>query len=314
MSHINRPNPFDPSRVPEPPDPNERLTQLQIELKQNQDRQSDLGKQAAELQTDISDLQQGVGDVKAAVTTYGGQVKTLETDLHNLRYFYEQKHKMIIAAIGDKKGPIDDLIREFDYETSRMEERLAELTEQLTAAQQESQRVATVQTGKENEYTAVKAYPQNTQTQLADLDTLRTSITQDDTATDVASMYFHVLEFQNELDATHIVSQHQLAVELKQKLGELEQAKEHARVKNAEANRLQTEWNTHQATLSARKTGRRQTLLGLIQAMYPVPAPQPSSTTPTTTTGSVTTTTGTPVTPNIPITPATTVSSSRQTK
>jgi peptidoglycan hydrolase CwlO-like protein len=303
MSQINRPNPFDPPRVPEPPDPNERLTQLQIELKQNQDRQSDLGKQATELQTDITDLQQGVGDVKATVTSYGGQVKTFETDLHSLQYFYEQKHKMIIAAIGDKKGPIDDLIREFDYETSRMEECLAELTEKLTAAQQESQRAATVQNGKQNEYNAVKAYPQNTQTQLGDLDTLRTSITQDDTATDVASMYFHVLEFQHELGATHIWPQHQLALELKQKLGELEQAKEQARIKNAEANRLQTECNTQQATLSARQTGRRQTLLGLIQAMYPVPAPQPSSTASTTTT-----TAGTPVTP------ATAVSPSTQTK
>jgi hypothetical protein len=312
---MNRPNPFDPHRVPEPPDPNERLTQLQIELKQNQDRQSDLGKQADELQADINDLQQGVGDVKATLTSYGGQVKGMETDLHSLQYFYDQKHKMIIAAIGDKKGPIDDLIREFDYETSRMEERLTELNEGLAEAQQESQKAAAVQTGKQNEYNAVKAYPQNTQTQLTDLDALRTSITQDDTATDIASMYFHVLEFQNELSTTHIVSQHQLALELKQKLGELEQAKEHARLKNAEANRLQTESNTHQATLTARKTGRRQTLLGLIQAMFPVPAPQPSSTSSATTvTSSATTTAPTPASSSTPAPPAPASSSSTKAK
>ena len=294
---MQRQNPYDQHRGSEPPDPNERLTQLKIELQQHQDRLDDLGKQKDELQADITDLEQTVTDVKTTLTTYGGQVKTLETTLHSLQYFYDQKHKMIIAAIGDKKGPIDELIREFDYETSRMQERLAELADRLSTAQQESQRATTNQNAKQADYDAVKAYTQKTQAKLTDLDSLRTSITQDDTATDVASMYFHVLEFQDVLSNTSIVSQHQLALELRQTLGELEQAKEHARVKSAEANRLQTEYNAHQATLTARETGRRQTLLGLIQAMYPVPAPQPSSAASGTTTSATSGTSTTPATP-----------------
>jgi len=294
---MHRPNPYDPHRGSEPPDPNERLTQLKIELQQHQDRLDDLGKQKDELQADVNDLEKTVAEVKSTLTDYGGQVKGLETNLHSLQYFYDQKHKMIIAAIGDKKGPIDELIREFDYETSRMQDRLAELDDKLSMAQQESQRAATAQNAKQADYDAVKAYTQNTQAKLSDLDTLRTAITQDDTATDIASMYFHVLEFQDVLSRTNILSQHQLALELRQTLGELEQAKEHARVKSAEANRLQTEYNAQQATLSARVAGRRQTLLGLIQAMYPVPAQQPSSAasgTTTSATAGTSTTSGAP--------------------
>jgi len=109
------------------------------------------------------------------------------------------------------------------------------------------------------------------------MDSLRTAITKADDATDVASMYFEVLEFHNVLSKTEIVSQHELALDLKQKLGELEAAKEHARMKSAAMNNLQTEYTTQQTKLQNKISGRRQGLLASIQALYPVPAAAPAA-------------------------------------
>jgi chromosome segregation ATPase len=248
------------------------LTQLKIELDQHTSRIDHLTKQRDDLQTDITDLGKTVTEVKATLTDYGSQIKDLETLLHGLRYFYDQKHKMVMAAIGDKKGPIDEIIREFDYETERLRERLSELNEMLAAAKQESQKATAHQEARQTEYDYVKGYKQRITDHITDLNNLQTSITQADNSTDIASMYFEVLEFHDVLENTHLISQHQLAMELRQKLGELEQAKEHARAKTAELNRLQTEQTAHQSTLTTRVAGRRQTLLTSIQTMFPAPS------------------------------------------
>lgn len=259
-------------RAPEPPDPNERLAQLNIELDQHMSRINHLTKQKDELQADINDLTQTVAEVKSTLSDYGSQIKTLETTLQGLQYFYDQKQKMVMAAIGDKKGPIDDLIREFDYETAGMKERLAELTDALAKATQESNQAGSTQTAKQAEYDKVKGYMTAVTANLTDLGTLRSSITQADSSTDIASMYFEVLEFQHELSDTGLISQHQLALELKQKLGELELAKEQARAKSAEMGRLQTEQTAQQTAVTNRISGRRQQLLTSIQTMFPPPA------------------------------------------
>jgi chromosome segregation ATPase len=268
----HRPNPSEHQKGGEPPDPTERLTQLKIELDQHTSRIDHLTKQRDDLQTDINDLGQTVTEVKATLTDYGSQIKDLETSLHGLRYFYDQKHKMVMAAIGDKKGPIDEIIREFDYETERLQERLSELNEMLAGAKQESQKATAHQEARQSEYDYVKGYKQRITDHIADLNNLQTSITQADNSSDIASMYFEVLEFHDVLEGTHLISQHQLAMELRQKLGELEQSKEHARSKTAELNRLQTEQTAHQSTLTTRIAGRRQTLLTSIQTMFPAPS------------------------------------------
>jgi DNA repair exonuclease SbcCD ATPase subunit len=275
MSQMQRPYPYDAPHKGsggEPPDPNERLNQLKIELDQQKARLEHLGKEKDDLQSDIDELEKTVADVKTTLTDYAAKFKDLETRLHSLQYFYEQKHKMIMAAIGEKKGPIDELIREFDYELERMQERLAELGENLAEATEESHKADGVQAAKQAEYDIVKGYTQDTLNKLNDMDSLRTAITQADDATDVASMYFEVLEFHSVLSGTNIISQHQLALELKQRLGELEAAKEHARAKSAAMNNLQTEYKAHQATLKAKRDGRRQALLAAVQALFPVPA------------------------------------------
>ena len=281
MSQIQR-----PSRWPvgsEPPDPMERLKQLNIELTQEQARQTHIGQQVTNLQADITDLTKTVAEVKATLTDYAGQIKDLESRLHSQQYFYDQKSKMIMAAIGDKKGPIDELITEFDHEIGAMQTRLAELNDRVISAQQESQRAAAEQNEKQAEYDHAKAYTSDVLAKLSDLDTLRASITTADDATDVASMYFLVLEFQNTLDSTEIISQHRLALDLRHKLGELEEAKERARVKSAALNGLQTEATALQATLDGKRAGRRATLLAEVQALFPVqPATSPAAQTSTT--------------------------------
>jgi chromosome segregation ATPase len=249
------------------------LKQLNIELAQQQSRQTHIGQQVTDLQTDINDLTKTVADVKNILTDYAGQLKDLETRLHGLRFFYDQKHKMIMAAIGDKKPPIDNLIEEFDEELARMQGAIDELTEKVQRAQEESTHAAAIQAEKQAAYDAAKAYTTNTVNQLNDLDTLRTGITKADDATDIASMYFLVVEFHHVLHHTEIISQHQLSVDLRHKLGELEAAKENARTKTADYNSLQTELTAQQATLATKKAGRRQQLLAAVQALYPAPAP-----------------------------------------
>jgi chaperonin cofactor prefoldin len=277
MTQMHRPNPHDP-----PPgrtagtefiDPSERLKQLQIELAQQEAKLGHIGKQRDELKADIDDLAKTVDEVKTTLSEYGSEVKDLETKLHGLQYFYDQKHKMVMAAIGDKKDPIDDRIREFDHETERMGERLEELQEMRDAARDESERADTFQREKQADYDAVKEYKTGTENRLTEMDALRTAITQADEKNDVASMYFLVLEFSWVLEHTRILSQHHLAHDLKEELGELEAAKEDARSKKAAWDNLKTEYDAHKATLDARVASRRQHLLDAVQAMCPVQSP-----------------------------------------
>jgi hypothetical protein len=276
MSQIQQPGSYDPtyrSGGTEPPDPNERLKQLQIELDQNNARLDHLTKQRDALKTDITDLSTSVTAVKATVSAYGAALQDIEGRLHALHYFHEQKNKMIMAAIGDKRVPIDDLISDFDHELERMEQKLIELGERQEEAQEESEEADNVQAARQAAYDSVNQYQQHTTDQITDMEGLRTQIMLADDNTDVASMYFLVLEVGGELHHTHIISQHQLASNLRQKLSELESAKENARAKSAAFSSLQAEYNAHQATLEAKRAGRRAKLLAEIQAKFPAPAP-----------------------------------------
>jgi peptidoglycan hydrolase CwlO-like protein len=260
----------------EPPDPVERLHELNIELTHQQARQTHITQHVTDLQTDITDLTKSVGDMKNILTGYGGQVKDLEARLHSLEYFYDQKKTMTMAAIGDKRGPIDKLINEFDDDVAKMQTELTELSDRVVSAQQESTKAAGVQSEKQSEYDAVKAYTDDIGAQLTGLETLRTAITAADDATDIASMYFLVLQFQDQLSDTKILSQHQLAMDLRHRLGDLEAAKEHAREKSATLGALQAEMTSRQSTLAAKQAGRQQQLLAAIQTLYPV-QPQPAA-------------------------------------
>jgi peptidoglycan hydrolase CwlO-like protein len=262
----------------EPPDPVERLHELNIELTRRQSQQTHITKQVTDLQTDITDLTQSVTDMKTILTAYGGQVKSLEARRHSLEYFYDQKKTMTLAAIGDKKGPIDKLIAEFDEDLERMQGQINELIERVATATHESKRAAAAQTERQAEYDAVKAYKDDISNQLTALETLRTQITAADDATDIASMYFLVCEFHDLLGSTEIISQHHLALDLRRRLGDLEAAKENARAKSAELSGLQTELTGKQAELATKQAGRQQQLLAAIQALYPVqPQPAPAA-------------------------------------
>jgi chromosome segregation ATPase len=274
MSQMQRPNPFDPAHKvfgAEPPDPKEKLKQLQIELNEQTARLAHLNQERTDLQTDIGDLQKSVTDMQTALTDYAGTVKDFETRLHTLQYFYDQKHKMVMAAIGDKRGPIDELVAGLDYEIEKMRERLEELGEKRAGAGEESKLADAAQAEKQSRYDEVKSYKTVTDGKLTDMESLSTAIKAADDATDIASMYLEVVEFERVLSDTKIISQHQVAQELKQRLGELETAKEHARARSAAWNELKTEYDTHQAKLTAKIDGRRAELLAAVQALYPVP-------------------------------------------
>ena len=273
MTQHNSPYDSPASKASTPPDitdPNERLKQLQIELSQQQSRRDHIAKELDELQADITDLQNTVNEVQTTLTDYGNGIKGMQTELHSLQYFYEQKTKMVAAAIGEKKDPIDDAIQTFDRDTDRMEDHLEELGRRRDAAHTEFLKADAIQVDREAEYDAVKNYKQDTDAKLNDLKALRTAITQADDATDVATMYFLILEFKEVLEHTRLVSQHQLAHDLKEKLSLLEAAKEEARTKKSAWNELQTNYDAHKKTLDQRESGRRTNLLAAIQAMYPV--------------------------------------------
>lgn len=254
------------------PDPSERLKQLQLELNEHNDHIARLQRQAGALQTDIGDLETTVKQVETAVTSYGGALKDLHKRLHALNYFNDQKSKMIHAAIGEKKGEIDELIRNFDLELARMEERLSELREGLNVAQRESDEAVQNQADRQKDYDAYNNFQQTLTSNLTDLETLRSEITQADDKTDVATMYFFMSEFHKTLADTRIISQHQLSSELRQKLGELEAAKEYARAKSAGLSAAQADYTNHETALNTKRTNRRTALLAEVQKRFPVPA------------------------------------------
>jgi chromosome segregation ATPase len=255
--------------------PSERLKQLQIELAQHNNHIDHLSKQRDALATDIADLSSNVSEVQATLSTYAGAFQDLQTRLQSLQYFFDQKNKMASAAIGDMKAPIDELIRDFQHDIERMQRRLSELKDERDAAQKESENAASDQAKLQQRYDTLNQYQPKLTAQLTDMENLRSQITQYDDKNDAASMYFLLLEFRNELRDTYIISQHKLAAELREKLGELEAAKEQARAKSAAYNVLDAEYNAHLATLEAKLSGRRDQLLAAVQAL----SLQPTSTT-----------------------------------
>lgn len=274
MSQMQRPDLYNAHRSgggSEPPDPSERLKQLQSELEHHNDRIDRLTKQRDALNTDITDLSTSVAAVKTSVTNYGTALSDLESRLHALHYFYEQKSKMVLAAIGDKKGAIDDLIRDFDHDIERMQDKLRQLGERQQAAQEESDEAARAQKARQDEYDKVNSYQTLTTAKLTDMEGLRGDITKADDNSDVASMYFLVLEFHSELRQTQVISQHQLSVELRQALAELEAAKEQARSKAAALSAVQGEYTAEQKALDDKRSSRRAKLLAAVQAMFPAP-------------------------------------------
>jgi chromosome segregation ATPase len=261
----------------EPPDPNERLKHLQHELDEHVHKIDHLSKQRDALQIDINDLQTTVAQAKTTVTNYGAGLKDLQTRLQALQYFYDQKHRMVLAAIGERKAPIDDLIHEFDLELERMQDRLRELQEREHAAKVESDEANRTQTTRQDAYDKTTGSQQRITDSITAMEQLRAQITQADDMTDVASMYFLLLEFHTRLSVTQIVSQHELSMELRQNLEELETAKEIARTKSATLSKLQDEYNTHHTDLQNKRANRLTVLLAEVHKKFSVPA-QPSPT------------------------------------
>ena len=260
----------------EPLDPSERLKQLQAELNQHNSRIDHLSKQRDVLQTDISGLSTTVEQVKTTVTNYGTGLKDLHNRLQALEYFYHQKSKMVLAAIGDRKPLIDDLIRGYDDEIIQMEEHLRELGEKQNAAQKESTQAANAQDDRQKDYDKATNYQQDVTNKLTEMEALRAEITQADDTTDVATMYFLVLEFHSRMRETKIVSQHEVSLELRQKLGELEVAKERARAKTAALGTVQSEYTAYKTDLDNKRADRRANLLAEVKEVYPVPS-EPSA-------------------------------------
>ena len=255
----------------EPLDPSERLKQLTAELNQHNTRIDHLTKQRDVLQTDITGLSTTVQQVITTVTNYGAGLKDLHNRLQALEYFYHQKNKMVLAAIGERKPFIDDLIRGYDDELARMDDHLHELDEKQKAALTESNHAANLQNALENEYDQATDFQQDLTTKLTEMEALRVQITQADDTTDAASMYFLTLEFHNQVRNTKVISQHDLSLELRQKLGELEAAKERARAKTAALNTAQADYTAYKADLDTKRSDRRINLLKEIKALFPVP-------------------------------------------
>lgn len=282
----------------EPPDPGERLKQLQIELVQHDARIDHLSKQRDALKTDITDLTTNWTEVRTTVAKYGGTLQNFEQRLQALQYFYDQKDKMVLAAIGDLKSPIDELIRNCDHEIETMSKRLEELGEKRDAAQEESVDADQAQARLQSKFDDLNQYEQHVTGKLTDMENLRSEITAFDDKSDVASMYFLVHEFRHTLNGTEIKSQHKLASELRHTLAELEAAKENSRTKTATYNALAAEYTAHQAALDANQKSRRDDLLAAVQAMNsPQPAP-PASAPPSSSAGTgASQTTATPTAP-----------------
>ena len=161
-------------------------------------------------------------------------LKDLRNRLQALEYFYHQKSKMVVAAIGERKVLIDDLIRGYGDELAGMQIHLRELGERQNAAQAESTRAENVLGERQKEYDAATNFQQDVTNKLLEMEELRAEITQADDTTDAASMYFLTLEFHsaNAGDKDPFRSMKCLS-NYGRNSSELESAKERARAKTA---------------------------------------------------------------------------------
>ena len=121
-------------------------------------------------------------------------LKTWRPGCNRWKYFFEQKLKMVEAAIGHRKA-IDELISEFQDEVDRMSKRLEDLAERRDVAQAESTLATNAETTLQNEYDLLTQYQQTVTAKLTDGRTC-CGIMQADTVNDMPSMYFLVLELK----------------------------------------------------------------------------------------------------------------------
>jgi chromosome segregation ATPase len=252
-----------------PTDPNSKLNRLKQELDGKKSEIDHLTKQTTDLQVDITGLE---GSIKAAgdlLAKYGQGLKDLQKSRDDIEYFYDQKSKMINAAIGERKEPVDHMVRDYDAHIQHLEGQAEQLKERLDAANEALQEATTKAAHREDAWNKVKSYQQRLQAKLDELKTLRDQITKADEANDAPSMYFLVLDLKALLAHTNIESQQQLAARVNKSIEELEEAREHKRTRQLEAERLQTESDAAAVAVQTAKTGRRAAILQQIAAEWP---------------------------------------------
>ncbi len=250
-------------------DPNSKLNRLQQELSGKKAEIEHLSKQTTNLQDDITGLQSSITAGTGLLGKYGQALKDLQTSRGDIEYFYEQKSKMVNAAIGDKKDPVDHMVRKYDADTERTEAHAAQLKDRVDEANEALQEAGKKATHREEAWTKVMTYQQRLQQKLDGLKTLRTLITSADEANDAPSMYFLVLELKALLDHTNIESQQVLATRVNRSIDELEEAREHKRHRQLEVDHLQKELDKANQDVETRKAGRRTAILQEIAAQWP---------------------------------------------
>lgn len=252
-----------------PDDPNSKLARLRQELDGKKSEIGTLSKQTADLQDDITGLETSIKAATELLAKYGQALRDLQKTRDDIEFFYEQKSKMINAAIGDKKEPVDHMVRDYDAHTQQLEAAAEQLRERTDAAKEALREASTKADHREDVWNKAKSYQQRLQKKLDDLKSVRDRITKADEANDAPSMYFLVLDLKWLLAHTSIETQQQLAARVNKSIEELEEAREHKRHRQLEAERLQTELDAANAAVETAKSGRRETILHQIAVAWP---------------------------------------------
>lgn len=251
------------------PDPTRKLNQLTAELKRKQAEIDALTKQSGDLQTDITGLKATVAEVTQVLSSYGDNITKLKKDRDDLEYFLEQKSKMVAAAVQDRKDAIDRIIRDYDIALQEQGQKVGGLGARANEAQEHYQEAADLAQEKQHQYDTAKGVQQTVTNALTELKSLREQIVSADDKTDVASMYFLVLEMRHVMQHTRIPSQGQLSDTLNEALSGLEEAKEHARSRKAAWDSLKLEHDSEKKKLDDLNANRRKDILAAIQAQWP---------------------------------------------
>ena len=254
--------PYQPRpQQPQYPDPAQRLQELQKQLEHDQADITRLTQQSDTLKADIAALS-GVGDaIKEVLKTYKEALPNLKNEFSDDANYADTKMRMILCAVEQYKGAIDQKIADYDRKVEQKAAALEQLKAQKEQAQKQLEVAEKDLENKQKQFDYWKNLKTDTDAKLAEIRDLKTQIEKADDLSQAATMYFLTLELIRILRSIKIVSPEELKERLYATWNQLSQAKENVRRQKSAADAAAAAVDAAQKEFDDLKAKRRENIL-----------------------------------------------------
>jgi hypothetical protein len=210
---------------------------------------------------DITALTEVGSAIKGVLEAYAKALPNLIKEVKEDETYSDTKMRMILCAVEQCKGEIDQKIAEYDRKISDKAAGLEQLKWQKTDAEKQYEQSKTELENKQKKFDYWKNLQSDIEKKLKEIQDLKTQIEKEDDLSHAASMYFLALELQRTLRSTNIVCTQDLKEQLYTAWNELSQAKELVRDKKSTLDAATAALDTAQKELDELKQKRRENIL-----------------------------------------------------